>query len=57
VTQGSEDQPTEVDSRVYYASSVHDEAEINAVLDVLRDPRGFWLGGRKILLSITLTIG
>jgi len=46
VTQVSEDQPTEVDSRVYYASSVHDEAEINAVLEVLRDPRGFWVGKR-----------
>ena len=46
MTQVSEDQPTELDSRVYYASSVHDEAEINAVLEVLRDPRGFWVGKR-----------
>ena len=32
--------------RVYYASSVHDEREIEAVVDVLRDPRGFWVGKR-----------
>ncbi len=32
--------------RVYYASSVHDEREIEAVVEVLRDPRGFWVGRR-----------
>jgi CDP-6-deoxy-D-xylo-4-hexulose-3-dehydrase len=32
--------------RVYYASSVHDEREIEAVVEVLRDPRGFWVGKR-----------
>lgn len=36
----------EVDSRIYYAASMHDEAEINAVVDVLRDPRGLWVGKR-----------
>jgi len=35
-----------VDSRVYYAASVHDEREIEAVLEVLRDPRGLWVGKR-----------
>jgi CDP-6-deoxy-D-xylo-4-hexulose-3-dehydrase len=35
-----------VDRRVYYASSVHDEREIDAVVEVLRDPRGFWVGKR-----------
>jgi CDP-6-deoxy-D-xylo-4-hexulose-3-dehydrase len=34
------------DRRVYYASSVHDEREIAAVIDVLRDPRGLWVGKR-----------
>ncbi|MGA7420638.1 MAG: hypothetical protein WB765_12695 [Acidimicrobiales bacterium] len=36
----------EVDSRIYYAASMHDEAEISAVLEVLRDPRGLWVGKR-----------
>ncbi len=36
----------EADSRVYYASSVHDEREIEAVVEVLRDPRGLWVGKR-----------
>ena len=35
-----------MDRRVYYASSVHDEREIEAVVEVLRDPRGFWVGKR-----------
>jgi len=35
-----------MDRRVYYASSVHDEREIEAVVKVLRDPRGFWVGKR-----------
>lgn len=35
-----------MDERVYYAASVHDEAEIQAVVDVLRDPRGLWVGRR-----------
>ena len=35
-----------IDSRVYYAASVHDEREIEAVVEVLRDPRGFWVGKR-----------
>lgn len=35
-----------MESRVYYASSVHDEREIEAVVEVLRDPRGFWVGKR-----------
>jgi CDP-6-deoxy-D-xylo-4-hexulose-3-dehydrase len=35
-----------VDRRVYYASSVHDDREIDAVVEVLRDPRGFWVGKR-----------
>lgn len=42
----SEDQPTELGSRVYCGSSVHDEAEIDAVVEVLRDQRGFWVGKR-----------
>ena len=46
MTSVSEDQPTELGSRVYYGSSVHDEAEIDAVVEVLRDPRGFWVGKR-----------
>jgi CDP-6-deoxy-D-xylo-4-hexulose-3-dehydrase len=33
--------------RVFYAASVHGESEIEAVLDVLRDPRGLWVG-RKV---------
>jgi CDP-4-dehydro-6-deoxyglucose reductase, E1 len=33
-------------ARVHYAASVHDEAEIDAVLDVLRDPHGLWVGRR-----------
>ena len=32
--------------RVFYAASVHDESEIEAVVDVLRDPRGLWIGRR-----------
>ena len=32
--------------RVFYAASVHDESEIEAVVDVLRDPRGLWVGRR-----------
>jgi len=35
-----------VDNRVYYAASVHDEREIEAVVEVLRDPRGLWVGKR-----------
>jgi CDP-6-deoxy-D-xylo-4-hexulose-3-dehydrase len=35
-----------VDERVYYAASVHDEREVEAVLEVLRDPRGLWVGKR-----------
>jgi len=34
------------DDRVYYAASVHDDREIEAVVDVLRDPRGLWVGKR-----------
>jgi CDP-6-deoxy-D-xylo-4-hexulose-3-dehydrase len=34
------------DTRVHYASSVHDEREIEAVVEVLRDPRGLWVGRR-----------
>ena len=31
--------------RVFYSSSVHDEAEIEAVVEVLRDPAaGLWAG-------------
>jgi dTDP-4-amino-4,6-dideoxygalactose transaminase len=33
--------------RVFYAASVHDESEIEAVVEVLRDPRGLWVG-RKV---------
>jgi CDP-6-deoxy-D-xylo-4-hexulose-3-dehydrase len=33
-------------ARVHYAASVHDQAEVEAVLDVLRDPRGLWVGRR-----------
>ncbi|HWE56376.1 MAG TPA: DegT/DnrJ/EryC1/StrS family aminotransferase [Acidimicrobiales bacterium] len=32
--------------RVYYAASVHDEREIEAVVEVLRDERGLWVGKR-----------
>jgi CDP-6-deoxy-D-xylo-4-hexulose-3-dehydrase len=32
--------------RVFYAASVHDESEIDAVVAVLRDPRGLWVGRR-----------
>jgi CDP-6-deoxy-D-xylo-4-hexulose-3-dehydrase len=32
--------------RVFYAASVHDESEIDAVVNVLRDPRGLWVGRR-----------
>jgi len=49
VSPGQSDEeagPPELDSRVYYASSVHDEAEIEAVVEVLRDPRGLWVGKR-----------
>jgi CDP-6-deoxy-D-xylo-4-hexulose-3-dehydrase len=35
-----------MDNRVYYAASVHGEEEIQAVLEVLRDPRGLWVGKR-----------
>lgn len=35
-----------MDTRVHYASSVHDEREIEAVVEVLRDPRGLWVGRR-----------
>ena len=35
-----------MDNRVYYAASVHDEREVEAVLEVLRDPRGLWVGKR-----------
>jgi CDP-6-deoxy-D-xylo-4-hexulose-3-dehydrase len=34
------------DDRVYYAASVHDDREIDAVVAVLRDPRGLWVGKR-----------
>ena len=33
-------------ARVHYASSVHDQAEIDAVVEVLQDPRGLWVGRR-----------
>src|ERR1700722_9253299 len=32
--------------RVFYAASVHGESEIEAVVDVLREPRGLWVGRR-----------
>jgi CDP-6-deoxy-D-xylo-4-hexulose-3-dehydrase len=35
-----------VNRRVYYAASVHDEREIEAVVEVLRDERGLWVGKR-----------
>lgn len=33
-------------ARVHYAASVHDQAEIDAVVEVLNDPRGLWVGRR-----------
>jgi len=33
-------------ARVHYAASVHDQAEIDAVVEVLRDPGGLWVGRR-----------
>jgi CDP-6-deoxy-D-xylo-4-hexulose-3-dehydrase len=33
-------------ARVHYAASVHDQSEIDAVLEVLRDPHGLWVGRR-----------
>lgn len=33
-------------ARVHYAASVHDQAEIDAVVEVLRDERGLWVGRR-----------
>ena len=33
-------------ARVHYAASVHDQAEVDAVLEVLRDPHGLWVGRR-----------
>ncbi|HVM65618.1 MAG TPA: DegT/DnrJ/EryC1/StrS family aminotransferase [Acidimicrobiales bacterium] len=36
----------DADARVYYAASVHDDREIDAVVEVLRDPRGLWVGKR-----------
>ncbi|HEY2563033.1 MAG TPA: DegT/DnrJ/EryC1/StrS family aminotransferase, partial [Acidimicrobiales bacterium] len=33
-------------TRVHYAASVHDQAEIDAVVEVLNDPRGLWVGRR-----------
>ena len=35
-----------MDHRVYYAASVHDEREVQAVVEVLNDPRGLWVGKR-----------
>lgn len=35
-----------MERKVYYAASVHDEAEIRAVVEVLEDPRGLWVGKR-----------
>ncbi len=33
--------------RIFYSSSVHDEDEINAVVEVLRSgPQGLWIGRR-----------
>jgi CDP-6-deoxy-D-xylo-4-hexulose-3-dehydrase len=38
--------------RVFYSSSVHDEAEIDAVVDVLRSgPQGLWPGRRVIAME------
>lgn len=33
-------------ARVHYAASVHDQAEIDAVIEVLNDPQGLWVGKR-----------
>jgi CDP-6-deoxy-D-xylo-4-hexulose-3-dehydrase len=33
-------------ARVHYAASVHDQAEIDAVVEVLTDDRGLWVGRR-----------
>jgi CDP-4-dehydro-6-deoxyglucose reductase, E1 len=33
-------------ARVHYAASVHDQAEIDAVVEVLNDPQGLWVGRR-----------
>ena len=34
-----------MDERIFYAASVHDEAEIEAVVEVLRSgPAGLWPG-------------
>jgi CDP-4-dehydro-6-deoxyglucose reductase, E1 len=33
-------------ARVHYAASVHDQAEVEAVLEVLNDPQGLWVGRR-----------
>jgi CDP-4-dehydro-6-deoxyglucose reductase, E1 len=33
-------------ARVHYAASVHDQAEIDAVVEVLQDPQGLWVGRR-----------
>ena len=33
-------------ARVHYAASVHDQAEIDAVVEVLKDPQGLWVGRR-----------
>ena len=33
-------------ARVHYAASVHDQAEVDAVLEVLNDPQGLWVGRR-----------
>jgi CDP-6-deoxy-D-xylo-4-hexulose-3-dehydrase len=33
-------------ARVHYAASVHDQSEIDAVVEVLNDPRGLWVGKR-----------
>lgn len=38
-------------ARVHYAASVHDEAEVNAVLEVLHDPHGLWVGRRVIAME------
>ena len=38
--------------RVFYSSSVHDEAEINAVVEVLRSgPQGLWPGRRVVAME------
>jgi CDP-6-deoxy-D-xylo-4-hexulose-3-dehydrase len=44
---GEEWRVTQMDDRVFYAASVHDEAEIEAVVEVLRSgPAGLWPGRR-----------